>query len=281
VDANTVYIGPTSSAAKLRTLVRIREDEIMAGAAKLPKGRDLEILRQSTLHWGDLSKPADLIQRTAEKYHLEVAGIDRVSHDLWAGGTLPSASAAEALMLVLIQFDLAFEWTGDATGIRIIPVPERPEIVKNYPASKPLARDLLEAWQKEHSAAKFEKREREYAVVGTVEDQESFARLLRPNGNGAPVGGGPVKPAPLSRQTFTLKVERASFRALMDELQKRGVEFEFDEKVLRAAGIDLDTRIDLDVQKAGPEEFFRAMCRPLGLGFRIERNKVTLVPAAK
>ncbi|MGE3315115.1 MAG: hypothetical protein AB7O26_08345 [Planctomycetaceae bacterium] len=281
VVANTVYFGPPSSASKLRTLVRIREDEIIDRAAKLPEGRDLEILRDSSMHWGDLANPADLVRRIASKYHLEVAGIELVSHDLWAAGSIPSASAAESLLLVLIQFDLAFEWTADAAGIRIVPAPDRPAVEKSYQAPKPLSSEILEAWGKEHPFSQIRKSEKGYSLVGTVEDQESFSLLLRPNGIGLPAGNRTAKPAPLSRQTFTLKVERVSFRSLLEELEKRGVEFDFDEKGLAAAGIDLNTRVDLDVQKAGPDEFFDAMCRPLGLGFRIAGNKVTLFPKSE
>jgi hypothetical protein len=274
ITGNTVYLGPAESAAKVRTLVRLREDEIVDEAAQLPQGRDLELMRHVTLHWGDLTTPTELIRRCGETYKLQIAGLEQIPHDLWAGGTIPSATAAEALTLVLIQFDLAFEWTSKGTGIRILPAPAHVELKKSYPVPARVTSGALDEWREKRTHTKLTVAGRKAELAGRVEDHESFAALLNPKAKG-PVA---VRPVPLARQTFTLKIEKTPIRAVIEELQKRGIEFRYDEKALEKAGIDLDTRIDLDVHKAGPEEFFAAICEPLGLKFQIEGQTVTLEP---
>lgn len=276
---NTVYIGPRASAMKIRTLVKLREDELLAVASKLPKGRDLELFRTTTTHWSDLARPAELVQSIAQKHDLKIDGLENIPHDLWAGGTIPSASVAEALTLILIQFDLAFAWTEDTSGIRIHVVPEKVEIAKSYEASAPLKESRISIWKKEHPAATLVEAGGRYEVTANVEAHESFAKLLMP-GTANPLPR-PTVPSSLTRQKFTLKVDQIAFRVLLKELANRNIDIEFNEKELAAAGIDLGKRIDIDVSKAGPEEFFEAVCKPMGLQFRIDKNKVLLSPAAK
>ena len=126
VVANTVYIGPSRSADQMQKLVRLRTAELVALSKEkqFPKRRHRELARRNTLHWNDLDRPADIIEKTAGRYKLEIKGIDRVPHDLWAHATLPSVNSCEALTLVLIQFDLTFQWNNDASTIQIVPLPK-------------------------------------------------------------------------------------------------------------------------------------------------------------
>jgi len=124
VVANTVYIGPSRNADQLQKLVRLRTAELFALSEEkqFPRGRHRELARRSTLHWNDLDRPAIIIEQIAERYKLNVKGLDRVPHDLWAHATLPAISSYEALSLLLIQFDLTFQWNNDASAIQIIPL---------------------------------------------------------------------------------------------------------------------------------------------------------------
>ena len=125
VVANTVYIGPSRSADQLQKLVRLRTAELvdLTKEKQFPKGRHRELAQRNTLHWNDLDRPRDIIEKIAGRYKLEVKGLDRIPHDLWAHATLPAINSLEALSLLLIQFDLTFQWNDNASAIQIIPLP--------------------------------------------------------------------------------------------------------------------------------------------------------------
>src|SRR5262249_2683875 len=119
---NTVYLGPATAASKLRTLVALRTQEL-SSKGEIPGGRRGGLARTASFRWDELDRPAELLTRLAEHYQLKIEGLDLVPHDLWGGAVLPEAGAAEALSLVLIQFDLTFGWIEHGKGVRIERVP--------------------------------------------------------------------------------------------------------------------------------------------------------------
>lgn len=277
VVSSTVYLGPPESAARLRTLIALRTGELFDKSLMVPPGRRFELDARQTLHWNDLDRPADLIRTIAKAYGLEVAGLEQVPHDLWAGATLPAVSAAEALSVILTQFDLTFAWTEGAAGIRIVPIPEEVYLERTYST-----RGLPPAKAAEKLAARvpdlqIEPQRDKLLVRGTLEQQEAVDRLLNPKRQTAATDE-PDGPVPLSQQEFTLRVQAVRARALFRKLEESGVELDYDADVLDAAGIDLDQRIDMDVTKVTAEEFFQAICEPLGLKFTIDGAAVTLEP---
>ena len=108
VVGNTVYLGPGEPSAPLRTLVALRtrelNDAIREGTGK--RG----FVKPNDFAWNDLATPRELLERLAQRHSFELRGIEQVPHDLWAAGHLPQATLAEALSLILIQFDLTFAW---------------------------------------------------------------------------------------------------------------------------------------------------------------------------
>jgi hypothetical protein len=139
VVANTVYIGPSRSADLLQELVRLRRAELVAltKEKQFSKRRHGELAQRNTLHWNDLVRPAGIIEQLSRRYKLEVKGLDRIEHDLWAHATLPGINSYEALSLVLIQFDLTFQWNNNASAIQIVPVPTVTQLDQNRGQSSP------------------------------------------------------------------------------------------------------------------------------------------------
>jgi len=275
---NAVYIGPPDAVRKLRTIVHQREEELLAIAKSKDSGRDLELLRKSVLNWGDLARPADLVSRVASAYRLNVERIDQIPHDLWAGATVPSATAIESLMVVLIQFDLMFDWTDNLAGMRIVRTPEKFAIMRVYSPKNLDPVKTVEQWSAALPGAQIASRNGKILVTGSIEEHEAVEALLRPRLLNGATDPTTASPAPLNRQTFTLKVQQVPVRAVMQELEKRGVIFRYDARALAAAGVDLDTRINLDVEKLDADAFFRAVFDPLKLKFQIDRLTVTLSP---
>lgn len=277
VVGNTIYIGPAESAAKLRTLVVLRSAEVFGDASEVPSGRQFKLADRRSLHWNDLDTPAELLQQIATRYELKIDGAEQIPHDLWAGWTVPMADATEALSLVLVQFDLTFAWGQAGQGIRLVPTPEHVDIERSYTPRGMTPQLAATRWAESISGLRAVPGDKEVLVRGTVEQHEAVEALLRPGRRTT------VKPVandvpPLERREFTLKVQAVPVSAIMQKLAESGIEFEYDAAVLKAAGVDLNQRIDLDVKQARADEFLRAMFGPLGVRFSYEKLTVTLTP---
>ncbi len=280
IVANTVYLGPPQAAQTIRTLIRLRADELLAEDTDLPPGRHFDLAQRNTLQWDDLEAPRQVITDLATRYDLEVRNPERIPHDLWAAATLPSVTSWEALSLILIQFDLTFRWKSGGAAIEIIPIPPRVALEKRYPLAD------MQAAAKEVQAAAgelrgLEAREdgSEMVVRGTLEQHERLAQILRPGTESSAPRSSPADdPAPLSRRRFTLRIRNVPAAALIRKLEMSGIRFAWDAKALAAAGVKLDQPISMDVKMATPDEFFKAMCEPLGLEFQVDGTTVTLTP---
>ena len=67
--------------------------------------------------------PRDLLAQLAEQNSVEIAGLDRVPHDLWAAADLPPVSLIDRLTLIAIQFDLTFTVASGDARIELVPLP--------------------------------------------------------------------------------------------------------------------------------------------------------------
>jgi len=275
------YLGPPRSAAILRTLIELRLDELFSISKELPKGRHFKLAERRLVTWDDLTEPAEVLQLIAKRYQLKIEGLDQIPYDQWAGGNLPMVNSLEAFSLVLIQFDLTFEWLEKAAGIRIVPLPRNVGVVKEYSPRNMTAQTALKKLGAEFAGLNAEIRGRKVRVFATVERHEAVNSLLRPGFKSTkkpqPTAG--KAPVPLSRRRFDkLKVDRVPVLALMQKLQQSQIQFEFDAEKMKKAGIDFNQRITLDLKAATAEEVFRAMFDPIGVSFQIEGVTVTLGP---
>ena len=276
---NTVCIGPRPSMAKLRTLAAIRFNELQQPALKLSKGRFAELGRRQTLHWNDLDRPSDLIGQIAKRYRLQIDGLEQIPHDLWASATLPSVNAVEALSIVLIQFDLTFQWNENANGLQIVTVPREVSITRSYTPRGSSATATAKKWSANIDGLQTKVDGRSVVVSGTVEQHEAVAALLRPSRSRPTTRPVPGSVLPLEKRLYAkLKFERVPAIALIRRLEKTGIVFKYDEAKLKAAGIDINRPISMDLKDATADEVFAAFCKPLGLKYRTRGLTVTLSP---
>jgi len=119
---NVVYIGPPEAVASLKSEMKKRTAELQRLSRRLPRRRRRAMLRRHTLHWNDLDSPAKLLENQAARFQLKILGDRKVSHDLWAGATIPTASCVELLSLILIQYDLTFRWGRRGASIQLVPI---------------------------------------------------------------------------------------------------------------------------------------------------------------
>ncbi len=113
-----IYLGPRSSAEQLRATVAQRSNEIV----RLPAELRPSLMRKQRLTWPRLSDPRQLVSTAIEQCGWRIADPERIPHDLWAAGELPELSVAEALTVLLIGFDLTFEWRPAERSIQIVPL---------------------------------------------------------------------------------------------------------------------------------------------------------------
>ena len=264
------------SLSRLRTLVALRSGELLRLASRLPKERRRQLSRGQTLHWNDLDRPADILQKLATQFDLKIEGLDRIPHDLWAGETFPSANAAEALSIVLIQFGLTFKWSSDAAGVQIVPVPDNVFIERSYRLRGSTAELAAKEWTAKISGLRADAKGNRVLVAGTIEQHEAIIALLRP---GSRRPSDSPKPVPLNHRKYAdLKIEGEPALALIQKLEKTGIVFKYDAKKLAAAGVDLNTKISMDLKDPTADDVLEALCKPLGLKFSTSGLTVTLSP---
>jgi hypothetical protein len=123
---NVVYFGPRSAAAQLRP----SSAALAQAARRLPKPAQRKFFLSKPMAWEDLATPRDLLTLLARQNNLELAGLDRVPHDLWAAADLPPMTLVDRLSLIALQFDLAIEISDDGQRLELTPAKSQ----KNLPA---------------------------------------------------------------------------------------------------------------------------------------------------
>jgi hypothetical protein len=114
------YFGPSSTAARIRTLSALRTREVR----RLPAAVSRPLLQARPLAWSDFATPRDILAQLARQNGLTLEGMDRVPHDLWAAADLPPLSLLERLTLVAAQFDLTFALSADGRTVTLLPIPD-------------------------------------------------------------------------------------------------------------------------------------------------------------
>ncbi len=264
----TVVIGPVDALDRMRTEIVIQH-QMLKDSPPLFGGK--------TIQWEDLQSPTELLPSIAERFDLNLTEIDLVPHDLWAAGIMADVSAVEALTLVAGQFDLTCLWSSDASSVQLAPAHARLTIEKTHQASPQRFAAVKSQLMEIVPLAKVEPRDRHLQIVATVGEHERIEQLLK--GESDKRRGETPDQGPLRNRTFTLTAERSSVIALLRTLESQGTNVEYDSEVLSAAGIDLSQKVSLSLDKATADEFFRALCEPLGLQFEIDGKTVRLSPA--
>ena len=274
ITGNVAYIGPEHAAAKLRTLIHLRRTETRRQTVDRSRRRGL--LQRRTINWNDLDEALPLLRETAAKFDLELEGGERVPHDLWRGAALPSVDAIEALSLLLVQFNLTFEWSPSARGIRLVSIPDRVVVERRH---RPVGRAAADVAGeiRDRTDARITVDGRQLIVRGLVEDHEFIERFLNPKRVGAarPTSG----PVPLSRRTFTLEIRDVPASALLHRLTKSGIMIDYDAEALKQAGVDLEKPITMNVTRIPADRFFKLIGDQLGVTSTIDGLAVTLKPA--
>jgi hypothetical protein len=280
VVGNTVYLAPAEPSAPLRTLVALRtrelNDAIREGTGK--RG----FVKPSDFAWNDLATPRELLERLAQRHSFELRGIEQVPHDLWAAGHLPQSTVAEALSLILIQFDLTFAWRKGGAGVQIEPIPEEPRLEQSHAAPKGTKpRAWLERVEQELPGRKAKLTGEAVVFAGSQEEHEAIEALRdQLRGTRLPTKKGKETASGAKEVRYTLRMQDKPVGSLLKTLESRqpAYQFEYDAAALQQAGIKLEQRITLDVKEVTLEELLRTALSQVRLGFEIDGQRVRLYP---
>ena len=233
---HVVYAGPKRSAKIAKTLVALRRSDLQKSG--FPGSRVQALVDHQTLAWGDLSRPADLLSQAGKKYSLRIDGLEKIPHDLWGRGAFPHMGATEILTLLLLQYDLTFEWTSGGHAIRLIPIPEKVVLTQTHaPSHGKSPEKTIELWRHEFPNAVFTLHGREIIVTGTAEEQEALSAPKHASGAASPLKGT-TPSTDLNLQRFTLQVPEVPLSRLLKKLETPSggrLSFTFDEEALKKA----------------------------------------------
>lgn len=273
-----IYLGPAETAAILRTLSALRHDDV----AKLPASAAAVFRRSEPLVWEDFATPRDVLGQLAQSVGIQIKGLDRVPHDLWAAADLPALPWVDRVTLVAAQFDLTFRIGAEGRLIELTPLPERVAVVRRYPGGRDPQR-LAQQWAELVPDSQVKVVGGDVWVRGLIEDHE---RLAPVSGSKARV---PPKRWAASRATagkrpevrFTVQSAKGPLDRLVGELgQKLGMEVKIDREALARAGISPQQTVAFSVKDATVEELFEAVLSPAGCTFRREGNVIVVLPAS-
>jgi len=264
IPDNVIYVGPPDACQKLRTLIALREAETPVERVGGPRRKP------RTIRWDDLTEPRDIVLDLARD-DWPFTNLDLIEHDLWAAAVLPAVDFETALSLLLIQFDMTYSQRDGE--IQLVPIPDEVRIERAHTLKGKNPDALFAEWKQRWPKLRLDRTVRQVKVSATVESHEEIA--------GEP-GKGMVWPnAALARREFTLTIKDVPARDLMAELEKSGIQFDYDANALADAGIDLGQFIELDVENLPAAKFFEAIFEPLGVRSEIDGTTVKLVPMKK
>ncbi|MCA9076332.1 MAG: STN domain-containing protein [Planctomycetaceae bacterium] len=276
VVSGTIVIAPPQALDRMRTEIAIQHQLLHDSPVEAAQKQSFALLVGKTLRWDDLTKPSDLLASIAEQFDVTVTDIDLIPHDLWAAGVMNDVSAIEALTLVAGQFELSCQWSDDFLTVQLVPANGRQTIERTHSVNAKRFAEMKSILPEVVPLAEVAYRQGRLSVIATVGEHERIASLLKPEQEDSATPT-PVS-VPLRNRTFTLKTEQAAVGAILRTLESQGTQIEYDPAALRAAGVSLNEKITLNLEQATADEFFQAVCQPVGLQYEIEGQTLRLSP---
>lgn len=260
-----VYFGPEAAADRLKTLAALRAVD----AKSLPGAARASFTRQQPWRWDDLATPRELVEQLATEAKVDIEGLDKIPHDLWAAADLPPLSWTDRLTLIANEFDLTFHFDAEGQTLALTALPEKIVLERSYAAGRN-PRELADRWVRQAPEAEIEVVGDKVMLRGRAEDHERLT-AAKPRGK-APAAGG--------AEVYTLTVRNQPLGPVLDELKQRlGLELHVDEAALERAEISLDRLVSFSVEQATLDELFAAALKPAGLTFRRREKSFDIFPA--
>ncbi|MCC7085684.1 MAG: STN domain-containing protein [Pirellulales bacterium] len=264
-----VYLGPKPAAETIRTVAALR----MQDAAKLPLAARAAWVQLRPLKWPDATTPRDLLVTLGREYNLDIRGLDRVPHDLWAAGDLPAISLSQRLTLVLAQFDLTFEIATDGQSISLVPTPTEALLEHVYNVAGSAQEVAIGLKQNSLlTSAEIKPIGNKLFVRARQEEHEMIQELL----SGRAVKRTTVRET--TEQVYTLRVILAVDKLLEALAKKLDFELKIDRDAIAAKGISLTQEVHVDVKNVSADKLLNTVLEPAGLTFTRRGKVVEVMP---
>ncbi len=266
-----VYFGPADEVPKLETALEVCRRE----ARQLSDEARRRWLESRALSWDDLAVPRDLLARLAEENHVELAGLDRVPHDLWAAADLPAMTLIDRIGLIAGQFGLMVRFDGSDGRASLVPIPDDVAVVETYAGGRQ-PEELLRRWAELIPGSRLELVGGKVSVRGLLRDHRKIAASQNPSRESK---SEETARAPSGAKRYTLNQARGTLGYLIEELSRRlGLKLKMDREAMEKAGISLTQPVVLSVREATREGLFRALLEPVGCTFRLEGQTLEVQP---
>jgi hypothetical protein len=266
-----IYFAPPETARTVRSLVALRREEVR----RLAPGTAKKFFEQKSIVWDNLTTPRELLQKLGSENGIQIAGLDQIPHDLWAAADLPPLELIERITLIAGQYDLTFQVSADGKRITLLPVPQRVELARSYPAGRQ-AQQTAKNFASLAPQARVQVEGDKIVVTGTIEDHE---RISSPHRTAE---RSPTKPAEadLASKRYTLAIEEQPVGPLLEQLAPRlNLELKIDAKALEQAGISLDQRVSFSVKNATVDELLQAALKQTRLKYIRRENILQIEPS--
>lgn len=116
--AQLTYFGPPQTTQRLVALAALRRRDVAA----LPVALRRSLMERRRIVWPPLTEPRGLITRLIEEHGWRVLESERIPHDLWSSGALPSMALTDQLTVLLAGFDRTYRILPDQRAIEIVSI---------------------------------------------------------------------------------------------------------------------------------------------------------------
>jgi hypothetical protein len=266
---SVVYIGPTGTTKKLRTVLSLRTDVV----TQLPQAARQRWRSPKAWMWDNAVAPRDLLASLCRESGVQVDNLAEIPADLWAGNDLPALNLVEKLTLLLAQFDLTYELDSSGLRLHLVPIAESPTIIRSHPL--PSSSPSLETLRGTGALSAVDMSVQGNALVvrGTQEEHELVDSALA----GRTAKASSVKEG---RKVFTLNVpvEKPASKLLSELAAKLGWDLKIDRDAIKAAGLSADALVTVKVKDATEDELLRAILNPAQLQFHRRGSVIEIGP---
>jgi hypothetical protein len=260
-----VYLGPPSTAERLRTLVELRKQEM----GRLPPPVRSALAAQRRTRWEMLAEPRELLAAASRDYRMRIESLDSVPHDLWPAYDLPAMGLAERVSLILTNFDLTFELGNDGRTLRLVPMPASAVLERTYANPNPAAAIGRLKTLLKRSA--IEARDKGFIVRGPAEEHEMVDSLL---------SGETVRRTTVAegKKVYQLNIAMPVGRLIKQLGPMLDLEVQIDEPAIKRAGLSLEREVKVSVKNASEDQLLRTVLEPAGLTFDRDGKMLVVRP---
>jgi hypothetical protein len=263
------YFGPQSAARRVATVAALENEAV----SRLPSSAKARWLQAKAWKWEDLARPRELVEEAARENGIVVENPKQIPHDLWGAADLPPLPLTTRLTLVLCQFDLTFEPAKDGASIRLVPMPEKPVIQRDYSVAGSAAETVAKLKKTELLAdAEISVASGKVVVRGRQEDQEIVSELL---------AGRTARRTTVTegRKVYSMPRADAPVSKLLETIGRQlNLEIQIDRPAVAAAGISLEKSVQVDVKDVSADQLLKTVLEPAGLTYERRGDVVEVKP---